>query len=149
MADIQPGIGEAIASIASALCCQSGYKLTRAVSGRYANTELFREGHDVNVIAWRSIGVLLRSLQAKQLPPCGAENWKDCSKRGDAFAESDRCAGIGVKGFVAVHDPCRPFQNEDMLVLILMNVHRRAVTSIRDDLNDRIGVPCVRGGYAD
>jgi len=49
---------------------------------------------------------------------------------GDAFAEGDSCARCGVKGFVVVRDVCRAFQNNEMLVLILMNVHGRAVTRI-------------------
>jgi hypothetical protein len=57
---------------------------------------------------------------------------------GDAFAEGDSCARWGIKGFVAVRDACRALQNNDMLVLILMNVHRRAVTRVRDDFDNRI-----------
>jgi hypothetical protein len=68
---------------------------------------------------------------------------------GDALAEGDSCARCGVKGFVAARDVCRAFQNNEMLVLILMKVRRRAVTRVRDDLNDRICAVRVRGGYTD
>jgi hypothetical protein len=36
----------------------------------------------------------------------------------DTLAEGDGCAGCGVKGFVAVRDACRAFQNDEILVLI-------------------------------
>jgi hypothetical protein len=68
---------------------------------------------------------------------------------GDAFAEGDSCARCGVKGFVAVRDAYGAFQNNEMLVVILMNVHGRSVTRIRDDLNDRICAVRVCAGYTD
>ena len=68
---------------------------------------------------------------------------------GDALAEGDSRTRCGVKGFVAGRDACRAFQNNEMLILILMNVHGRAVTSVRDDLNDRICAVRVRRGYTD
>jgi hypothetical protein len=68
---------------------------------------------------------------------------------GNALAEGDGCAGGGVKGFVAARNACRALQNNKMLVLILVNVHGRAVTRVGDSLNDRIHAVRVRGGYAD
>ena len=68
---------------------------------------------------------------------------------GDALAEGDSRTRCGVKGFVAARDACRAFQNNEMLILNLMEVHGRAVTSVRDDLNDRICAVRVRRGYTD
>ena len=39
----------------------------------------------------------------------------------DAFVEGDRCASCHIKGFVVERDASRAFQNNEMLVLILMN----------------------------
>ena len=55
---------------------------------------------------------------------------------GDTLAEGDSCPDCGVKGFVAIDDARRAFQNDEMLVFILMNVNGGAVTRVRDDLND-------------
>ena len=68
---------------------------------------------------------------------------------GDALAEGDSSTRCGVKGLVAARDACRAFQNNEMLILNLMEVHGRAVTSVRDDLNDRICAVRVRRGYTD
>ena len=68
---------------------------------------------------------------------------------GYALAEGDACAGGGVQGLVAARDACRAFQNNEMLILNLMDVHGRAVTRVRDDLNDRICAVRFRRGYAD
>jgi hypothetical protein len=55
---------------------------------------------------------------------------------GNILGETDSGADSGVKCFVTARDTRRTFQDEKVLILILMDVHRRAVTGAGDDLND-------------
>src|ERR1700722_20232778 len=52
-----------------------------------------------------------------------------------------------VERLVTAHDACGTFQNEEMLVLILMNMHRRAVARMREYFDDRIGTVRLRGRH--
>jgi hypothetical protein len=63
----------------------------------------------------------------------------------DTPAEANDFASCGVKRFVPVCDARRAVQNREMLIFVLVNVYRRAVASLRDDLNDRICAVGVRG----
>src|SRR5258708_33219882 len=51
------------------------------------------------------------------------------------------------KYLAAICDACSAFQNDDMFVFILMNVHGRAIAGTRDDFNERVNAACVRRGY--
>jgi DNA-binding transcriptional LysR family regulator len=57
---------------------------------------------------------------------------------GNIPVENDSRAGCGVKCLVAIRDTCPAFHDENVLILILMDVHGCAVTRARADLNDRI-----------
>jgi hypothetical protein len=94
------------------------------------NPELLRKRHDVDIIplcnqweyffdaCWRSNHHHVERGTGKIAPGMG-----------NALAEGDGRTRCGVKGFVAARDACRAFENNEMLILNLMNVHGRAVTS--------------------
>ena len=48
----------------------------------------------------------------------------------DAPRKRDGRADRSVERLVAAHDACRAFQDEKMLILILMNMHRCAVAGL-------------------
>ena len=114
---------------------RDGHKLGGEHWADIPNAEFFRKGHDVNITP-------LGNQSEYFFAASGRRNHHHAERRigkiapgmGDALAEGDSCARCGVKGFVAARDVCRAFQNNEMLVLILMNVRRRAVTRVRDDL---------------
>jgi hypothetical protein len=56
----------------------------------------------------------------------------------DILSEYDSRAGWGVE-CLSPYDTCHAFRNEKVLVLILMDMHRCALTRAREYLNDRIG----------
>lgn len=60
-----------------------------------------------------------------------------------------RVTAVASKNRSPQRDVCGALQNNEVLVLILMNVQRRTVTSVRDDLNDRIRAVRLRSGYSD
>jgi len=130
---------------------QGGHKLGGQRWPEIPNTEFLRKGHDVTNIT--PLG-----YESEYFFATSRRNNHHHAKRrigriapgmGDALAEGDGCACGGVKGLVAARDACRAFQSNEMLVLILMNVDGRAVTRVRDDLNDGICAVRVRGGYTD
>jgi hypothetical protein len=114
------------------------------------NPEFLRKGHDVDITP-------LGNQSEYFFDASGRSNHYHAERRigkiapgmGDALAEGDSRTRCGVKGIVAARDACRTFQSNEMLTLILMNVRGRAVTSVRDDLNDRICAVRVCGGYTD
>ena len=55
---------------------------------------------------------------------------------GNILIENDSGAGCDIEYLVAARDTCRTFNDENVLILVLMDVHRRAVTRAGDDLND-------------
>jgi hypothetical protein len=65
----------------------------------------------------------------------------------DVPRKRDGRAGRSVERVVAAHDARGTLQNEEMLVLILMNMHWRAVPGMRTYLDDRIGTVRLRGRH--
>jgi hypothetical protein len=59
------------------------------------------------------------------------------------------CAGWSVYRFVSIHEVSRAFQNDEVFILILMNVHGRAVLPVGDDLKHRISAVRVLRRHAD
>src|SRR5260370_24373560 len=68
---------------------------------------------------------------------------------GDISARGDRCAGGGVKSFIAVEEACRALQNDKMLILVAMNVYGCAVTRLRYDFDNRASAGGVGGSCTD
>ena len=67
----------------------------------------------------------------------------------DVPRKRDGRPGRSVERLVTARDTRGTFQNEKMLVLILMNMHRRAVAGMREYLDDRIGTVRLRGRHPD
>ena len=129
---------------------QGGHKLGGQHWADIPNAEFLRKGHDVNITPIGNQSEYF--FDASGRTDHHHAEWrigKIAPRMGDALAEGEGCAGCGVKGFLAARDVCRASENNEMLILILMNVRRRAVTRVRDDLNDRICAVGVGGGYTD
>jgi hypothetical protein len=51
------------------------------------------------------------------------------------FAEGHDIADLTIEYLVAVRDPRSPFQDGNMFVLSLMNMHRRTIAGVRHDFD--------------
>jgi hypothetical protein len=56
-----------------------------------------------------------------------------------AFADGDRRTGADFYSTVSIRDDRLTPQNNEVLLLIIMNVHGHTVSRVRDNLQDRIG----------
>jgi hypothetical protein len=63
--------------------------------------------------------------------------------------DSQGHAGWSIECLVAVGNEQCALQDDEMLTLVLMDMHSRAVLNIRDQLKHHIGAPTVRGGGSD
>ena len=152
IASLRAALGDLYCSSGFMALCASndGQELGGQHWADIPNPESLRKGLDVDITS-------LANQWEYFFDASGRSNHHHAERRtgkiapgmGDALAEGDSSTRCGVKGLVAARDACRAFQNNEMLILNLMNVHGRAVTSVRDDLNDRICAVRVRRGYTD
>ena len=65
------------------------------------------------------------------------------------FRKRDHRSGFRIAYLVAERAARCAFQHEQVFVLILMDMQRRAVARLRDDLDERIDAVCIGRRHAD
>src|SRR5215467_3131342 len=61
----------------------------------------------------------------------------------NALANGDCCAGESVESLITASDVQAAFQNYEMLIFILVDMHWHAVSGIRKKLKHCVNAPCL------
>ena len=66
----------------------------------------------------------------------------------NVFEKRDHRSGFRVEYPVANRQARYPFQHKKVFVLMLMDMQRRAVARLREDLNERVSAVCIGRRHA-
>ena len=66
----------------------------------------------------------------------------------NVFGKRDHRSGFRIEYLVAEREARCAFQHKKVFVLILMDMQRRAVAGLRDDLDERVHAVCIGRRHA-